>query len=712
MFDISIAQFKKHFVFVCVIIAFSITGILVGFKEFLSSRIFPLTNIDMAYNTSFLFFMSIGVMLPQWILGALLWTDQLKHEGKRDTLPNLPTGRADLQTVTLAISGVIILLCLAVIVSLFWQGWFYHLRSYMFNSFFLSRFLWISDSLLVFVFTGFIWLLCGILCALLYRMALSLTTQTGPYQTLEQRFNMLLALGYIIGMCIWPYVCSVIINCSLILLLSLLPLIACSLWLPAIFSRSTDRSYIKHYELKSGVQERSYLSGKKAAVSILLGGLLFGSYLPLTAYLERIAGFGVIPAKYSHSWLTLFLLAGWYFSYRRELAGRQHPQGVITPLYHWSACCLGLIFCIALSQNQSWCHGVIAIIIWNLFLLSGLFFMGDLLFCLKQLMTRAVASLSFGWFIWMVMFCLGVLFGRILFIRISLPLLGSLLTVIILFFGAMITNGITIMFTSSHVRWHRRVAVYSILPIVFSTLIIFWVTHNWILKKQGQVVNYCETIDKTWAVSLADRGNFWFSQVSACNDSDNCLSEHYMAVDIANIINKDFNGRMLLAGSVIKDIPEFNLKNSRIKCDIIAEQAIIYLPELVKTRAINDFGIARIYWNFEHMLTDKFREYDVICISKDIIEPHIFIKNPLFCHRIINRLSSDGMLMIVTDSNTITGNMEVMRKSIYEISGKDVKYYRYKYVSDSEYAGEIILMIVNPNLEMLNEGISPVKPGL
>ena len=703
MFDISIAQFKKHFVFVCVIIAFSITGILVGFKEFLACRIFPLTNIDMAYNASFLFFMAIGIMLPQWILGALLWTDQLKQDGKTDTLPNLPTGRADLQTVTLAISGVIILLCLTVVVSLFWQGGFYRLRAYIFNSFFLSRFLWISDGLLVFLFTGFIWLLCGIMCALLYRMALSLTTQTGLSQTLEQRFNMYLVFGYIIGMIIWPFACSVIVNCSLILLLTLLPLIACALWMPAIFSRSADRSYIKHYELKSGVQERSYLSGRKAAISILLGGILFGSHLPIIAYLERLAGFGLISSRYNYSWYTAFLLLGWFFSYRREMAGRSHPQGVITPLYHWSACCLGLIFCIALSQNQSWSHALVAIVIWNIFLLAGLFFLGDVMFCLKLLMTRAVASLSFGWVIWMVMFCLGVLLGRIIFVRIALPLLGSLLTIIILFFGSMITNGVTIIFTSPYERWHRRVAVYSVLPIIFSTLIIFWVTHNWILKKQDQIVNYCETIEKTWAVSLADRGNFWFRQISACTDSNNCLSEHYSSVDIANIIRKDFTGRMLLAGAVVKDIPEFNLKSNSIKCDIIAEQAIIYLPELVKTRAVHDFGIARIYWNFEHMLTDRFRAYDIICISSDLIEPNIFIRNPLFGRRLLARLSPEGMLIIVTDSNVITSDLNVLRQAISQLSDYKVDFYRYIHKSDLGDDTDNILLIVNPNHKALSE---------
>ena len=700
MFDISIAQFKKHFVFVCVIIAFSITGIIVGFKEFLSCRIFPLTNIDMAYNTSLLFFMAIGIMLPQWILGALLWREQLKLENKTDSLPKLPTGRADLQTVTLVLSGVIILLCMAVVIAIFWQGGFYRIRSYIYNSFFLSRYLWISDGLLVFLFTGIIWILCGILCALLYRMALSLTTQTGPYQTLEQRFNILLALGYIAGMLVWPFLCSVILNCSLVMLLSLLPLIACAFWLPAIFSRSAERSYIKHYELKTGVLQRSYLSGKSAAVSVLLGGILFGSYLPLVTYLERLSGFGFISPKYNYAWYAAVLLSGWYFSYRRDIAGHQHPQGVITPLYRWSACCLGLIFCIALSQSQTWCQGVIAFSIWQSFSLAGLFFLGDVMYNLKQLMPRAIASLSLGWVIWVVMLCLGILWGRIIFIRISLPLLGSLLTIVILFFGAMITNGITIIFTSPHERWHRRVAVYSLLPIIFSTLIIFWVTQNWILNKHDNVVNYCETIDKTWEINLANRGNFWFRQVSTCLDTTKCLHKHDYSSGLKEIINTDFSGRILLTDSVVKDIPSLELKNNGIRCDIITEQAIIYLPEIVKTRAVYDFGVARVYWNFEQVFTDRLRSYDVICVGDDFAESNIFLKNPVLFKRILAKLKPEGML-IFTLPKIKKSNLEKLRESISKATDKVVELYSLNIDLSSDE-----LLIVNPNYEILSSKVT------
>ena len=708
MFDISIAQFKKHFVFVCVIISFSITGIIVSFKEFLSCRIFPLTNIDMAYNASFLFFMAIGIMLPQWVLGALLWSEQRRQDKDSVAIPRLPTGRADLQTVTLVLSGVMILFCLVVVLALFWQGSFYQLRTYIYNSFFLSRFLWVSDSLLIFLFTGLIWLLCGIMCALLYRMALSLTTQTGQYQTLEQRFNILLAIGYIAGMVFWQFLSSLIYNCGLLMLLSLVPLIMCAFWLPANFSRSAERSYIKHYELKKGVQQRSYLSGKSAAISILLGGILFGSYVPLASYLEQLSGFGIISHNYFHPWSALFLLAGWYYSFKRDNAGKVYPQGVITPLYRWSVCCLGLIFSIALSQNQPWCRGLAALIIWQVFMLTGLFFLGDVMYCLKQIMPRAIASVSLGWVIWVVMMCLGILIGKVIFVRLSLPLLGSLLTVVILFFGSMITNGVTIIFTTDHDKWHRSFAIYSLLPIIFSTLIIFWVTQNWILYKNNEIVNYCETIDKTWAISLADRGNFWFRQITSAERLSDYQARNVGKAELTGILQNNKASRYLLAGSVMREIPGLDLKNNGIKCDIIAEQAIIYLPELVKTRAVNDFGVSRIYWNFEQMFADKLRSYDLICVDTDIVKYDIFMKNPLLCRRLLNKLTPDGMFIILTRKNAIDNKLKELRESINRVSETVVEFYT---VSDDIFDNTDcrLILISNPNHARLRDNVFLLK---
>ncbi|MBN2063878.1 MAG: hypothetical protein JW745_03670, partial [Sedimentisphaerales bacterium] len=570
--DISIVQFKRHYVFVCIMTAFSLAGIFTGYREFLLARVFPQADISGVYTISFMLFLACGVMLPQWLLKAFFLTESYKTSDISGRVNTLPTGRADLQPVTLVVSACCLSICFSVILLIFLQPFFSDMRLWLYSKFYLGLNCWLIDALLVFLFTGLIWVQVGFLFAMLYRMVLSLTTQTGIYQTLEQRFYLLTGGGYIAGMFFWLLLAGQLYNTRLLVILSLIPLVLSALWLPIVFSRSTERSFIKHFELKTGVQERSYLSIRSVCLSMFFSGMLTGAYLPLLGHIEDLAGFGWLANAYCQPFMLLLLFCGWYFAFRRDIAGRQNASGVIVPLYRWAGSCLGTIFILALINRQHWCGNSGAILLWYVFFAAGLFFLGDMLFNVRQLIARALPSLSLGWGLWVVMSCLGYIAGDLLFARGLLEIAGSLMVMMTLFFAGVIATGVTIIFTSPQEYWHRRVILFCILPVIISTLVIFWITHNWILKKQGIVIAYCETVANTWAISRYDDNYLWFD----LRASQLCMYEQpgpdTWANFLGHILADSPVQNILISGSAIEVVPTLRVN---IEKDIIIPAALM-----------------------------------------------------------------------------------------------------------------------------------------
>ncbi len=641
--DISIAQFKKHYVCVCVIIAFSLTGILSGYKEFLASHIFPLSHIEMAYNASFLIFFAIGVMLPQWLLKAVFLTEHFKAESRADLVATLPSGRADLQPVTLVMSGVSLLLALFIVCAVFWQGAFCAFRMELYRSFLLGGHYWLCDGFLVFIFTGIVWILAGFLCAILYRMAVSLTTQTGVYQTLEQRFYMQLLGGYVGGMLFWPFMIELLDNIQLVLLLSLLPLAVSAFWLPAVFSRSAEKSYIKHFELKTGVQERSYISVSGACLLVYLGGVLLGGYLPVLAHVEAMSGFDFAHSRYHNAFLAGLIYIGWYLSFRREISGRQYEAGSIIPLYRWSAACLGTVFVLALINRQGWCNNILAVLVWYSFYCCGVIFLGDMLFILKQLIPRALASLALSWVLWVVMSCLGCLSGELLFAHFLLNNVGSLMVMITLFFTSVIASGTVIIFTSPQEIWHKRVVMLCVLPIIFSTLIIFWISHNWILRKHENVVGYNESLCGTWAIRQYGQYDCWFAAVDGVLCGQHGIGDKNWGLRLKDITSDISIKKALIAGAAVEDLA---VLKKELKKDIVIDPHMMGASKIAISDTAQVYGINSIYNDFEQVLSDSWQSYDLIWLDGEAFVSAGINRNLWFWHRVIRLLKVDGILVI------------------------------------------------------------------
>lgn len=645
--DISIVQFKRHYVFVCIMVAFSLAGVFVGYREFLSASVFTTIGIDSIYSASFFLFSALGVMLPQWLLKAIFISEQNKPTGGLEGVNTLPTGRADLQSVTLAISGTSLTISLMVVVAVFFRPIFCQIRSWLYGNFYLGPNVWIVDVLLVFLFSGAIWTLAGFLCAMLYRMVLSLTTQTGVYQTLEQRFYLLLFGGWVSGLFFWNYFSGLLLNTRLLVIFGLLPLVVSSFWLPLFFSRSAERSYVKHFELKSGVKQRRSFSIRSVCFCVFAGGVLTGAYLPILSHIESLVGFGLIPGKYIQPCILLFVLSGWYFAFRRDISGRQSDSGIITPLYRWSGSCLGVVFVLSLINRQHWSDNLLAILLWYVFCGYGLFFLGDMLFNLKQLVARSQPSMSLSWVLWVFMLFLGCVCGNLLLAHFLLSLVGSLVVIIFMFFGGVIATGVTIVFTSPQEHWHRRVILVCIMPIVVSTLVIFWIAHNWILKKQGDIIGFRETLTETWILCRHEGSSNWYSR------ADGRLVQgwlhaglSYGGLWLSNIMPGVQNGRVLISGNVLEDVP---FLDREMKKDVIFESGAMLSNLPTQRRMLELWGIENIYVDFEQVVGDRWSKYDVIWLDQLSLNKFSW-ENVRFWHRLISLMAPGGTIAIGCDT--------------------------------------------------------------
>lgn len=655
--DISIAQFKKHYVCVCVVIAFSLAGIMVGYKQLLATRVFPLVDIDSAYISSFILFFAVGVMLPQWLLKVVFMSKSRKSV-RTDTPATLPSGRADLQPVTLVLSAVSLLLAVLIVIAVVWHNWFITFRSGIYARFLLADYFWLVDGVLVFLFSGYIWVLAGFLCAILYRMAISLTTQTGVYQTLEQRFYLLLFSGCILGEFFWSYYATAVNNVILVLLSGLLPLVLCAFWLPAVFSRSAERSYIKHFELKVGVQERSYVSVFYACLAVFLAAMLMSGFMPVVRHIEILAGFSLVCSPYHSGLVLACLYLGWYLAFRRDLAGRQYPPGSVIPLHRWSAACLGTVFVLALFNSQDWFGGIVAILLWYVFYGFSLVFLGELQYLVKQLMPRAMASLSLSWMMWVVMFFLGSLAGRVVCVHWLLPGFGSLMTVIVMFFASVIASGVVIVFVSPQERWHRRMFFLCILPILFSTLIIFWISHNWIIKKQDNVVATIETMAGSWQVRKYDNDVLWYNSIEGVLNTEKDSFENRWRAELLDILAADDVRTVLIYGAALDGMAFYR---PELVKDIITDQSAFYASGIAQNNTSYTLGLRNVFWNFQQLFADKWLNYDLIWLEGPELFSNGIAQNLFFWHKITKLLNNRGRLILFSPGRA--DDREVVRIS-------------------------------------------------
>ena len=173
-------------------------------------------------------------------------------------------------------------------------------------------------------------------------------------------------------------------------------------------------------------------------------------------YFESLASFPLGKFFFGPAFPTLGILAGWYYGFKRELSGRQYKNGAIIPLYRWAAASLAMVFILSMAFQRHWNTNVFILALWYLSCGVSLFFIGDLLYCLRQIISGAVASMFLGWFMWVLMMCLGILIGVVIFAHICLEVYGSLMTVVILFYSALIITGLVAMFTSPQEKWLRR----------------------------------------------------------------------------------------------------------------------------------------------------------------------------------------------------------------------------------------------------------------
>lgn len=664
--DITIAQFKKHYVAVCIIISFSIYGIFWSYHKFLSGFIFPVTSIENAYNAAFLLFFAIGVTLPQWLLKAVLFSEHLRQPDMNAHVPSLPSGRADLQNVTLVMSGVIMILSLLMVIVVFCQDTFAGIRDSIYKHFYLSSCYPVCDTLLVFAFSGIIWTLVGILCVMLYRMVLSLTTQTGVYQTLEQRFYMLIFGGVIAGMFIWPLLFQLLGNVKLVMLLTLVPLAFSAFWLPAVFSRSAERSYLKHFELKTGVLERSYISKNSAGLLVLGGAILLGGHYPVITYFESLACFPLGRLSISPALPALCILAGWYYGFKRELSGRQYKNGAIIPLYRWAAASLATIFLLALIFRRHMNTNLFMLALWYSSCGISLFFIGDLLFCLRLIIAGAVASMFLGWVMWVLMMCLGCLAGLVIFAHFCLESYGSLMTVIILFYSALIVTGLVVIFTSPQEKWLRQVLMYCLLPIFCSTFIIFWVSHNWLLPKQYGVAGYSESLNGTWKIVRFEDHRCWFSQVNARTILDQEDLSNAWSGQLNEMFAQRYIKKAFLAGSIVGDVSHLPLQISK---DILVDSHILKAGEFCIYKSDRDFGVSDICVDVQQLLMDKWKKYDLIWLDGNRLFDQTLSRNYSFWYKLIDHLNNNGMLVIAGTDDPDSAPVKSLSATMSVIAG-------------------------------------------
>ncbi len=436
---VSLASYKRRFVFVCVYLAFGIMGNLYA----LLNQMYQITGHSIATTQIFIIVavisISAGLLSPQWTIQLvsgitgpipLLW-----FRGQTHGQLWLPRGRTDPLAVSMVLSGCNIIITALVVLLTITLDFYYSLHIWFQSRFLFSTLaVYCLDIFMILLALFPVFYLTGLLLALLYRLALSFTTTTGKYQEFETNIPAYLLLGVSFGVLTWSMIVPDHLNSRIALwLIQILQLFAVFFMMLAI-PRFALIGNQKSFEHTTAVLDRVTTNNiNPDLLTFFLAGLI-AVITTVVLHTALILSQSIVIRKFLIFFITAFLSGGMYYSFRRSGSKRAPWLSVADKCIILT---IGLLIYVLLfsrlwdlyvtrRMSLKWILGISCLMV------AGVSFKGGyLFFIMKKITQESIVSRSWGWARWLSLTLCGYGIGIFLAITALLPVLGSLKILVI-----------------------------------------------------------------------------------------------------------------------------------------------------------------------------------------------------------------------------------------------------------------------------------------
>ncbi|GEM_PF-2120002 len=505
-----------------------------------------------------------GLMSPQWLIrlltvmaGRARWLLTRQGRGQDRERLWLPGGGVDIQVVSIALAGSILLWSFISIGPTLLGGSLENLQDWFGQRFFLGVVaLRILDIGLLVILLFPVWVLGGIMLVVLYRLALSIGDET-KQAGLENKLPALLMLGLGAGVFCWGSVVAKYTGACLLVWLSHLVGLGGALFLIVFLPVIAGKSKNINYESGSVLPER-VAPGRTAVIMIIVFcGAMIGVWAPLWKHLSVLIPWGGGDV---HTCLFLAVLAvGSYFAGRGGGLFSSVRANLAVALLVWSGLCLSGVavlsaiwLCFRRIEHTDVCWFLI-VGLWAI-VLAKTAVLGSIITYSKRMAQELAISRSLGWAFWLGLLGAGIILGWYVGVFIFLPRYGSLMVVLVLILASLMVSGLMAIYQSEVSLVSRRVIILAgFVLVACSSFVVPWAARNWLcvsVSRSSAIVS--EGGDGAWAllggsdnggVQSLDLRRYW---------QDRCLGDFDSAqgnyLRMQKILASKGNKRVLMIG--------------------------------------------------------------------------------------------------------------------------------------------------------------------
>jgi len=583
------------------------------------------------------------------------------------TLAWLPQGPAKLPALSAALSvGILLFIIAAALTTVSIEPLVKFQvelqRRFMFGEFALR----ILDAIVTAILLTPVWFVYGVVTALLYRLALSLTTSTGKYRGFEQTNVIYIIIGFAAGLLLWPMTERASVSPVLTVWLAQLFSLACVLLLLLSYPKGAGKGRQNEYEFTGGVQTRVKTSALKASLAVLFCSILIGGVLPLFGYLLKLSSTYISPTQYG-GFVLICMASGMYLSYRSGFDKGRY-MSIIVSLMRWAVAAVTVIFIWDILWRQLCESGtanpLLRYLCWA-FVAVSMGALGSVAAECKQMEQTTAVSRTLGWSRWFVISALGYIVGHAFFIYGMLPAWGSLMTFTVLLLGAVLASSIMAIFNNDR-RYHNRTLYAGVIIAFLCSLIILKLTNGWLVNSAQSQTVLRENVSDAWQLTKYPDGHrFVTNQIhlhcGGCDQADNYpeYNRNWLAA-ASSLFQRQ---RILILGMNYNVWPP-PVTSEHCEIDLVLDPVVCNWLDKLKIMPAPNFGNSRILYSPGPLYLwrrQSNRIYDLIWdkIPDCELAANEYSYNNTRWRRLFSSLKADGAVLVQIDRvANITGSTE------------------------------------------------------
>ncbi|MBI9017511.1 MAG: hypothetical protein JEZ07_09655 [Phycisphaerae bacterium] len=407
---ISLAQYRKRFIFVCILQGFCATGTFFSYLLLVKSISGDLHINKLAIGSVLIGCFCVGLMSPQWLIRRLLsWC---RRFGARQAEPVswLPDSQGDPAAIGTALSGMILIYALLAVLVTLVLPLVFKFHDWVEYHFFLGVVSGFGFDLFVLILLlGPVWFAFGIAVDLLYRLGLTFTTMTGVCRRFDRNIPVFLFAGIVLGIPLWqlsilvikPIICvwmaqTISVFCVIVLL-----------FLPLRIAWQTRRNLLDDSTI---ILDKVRPAKLPRVVAVLLCGVLVGLIFTMFRVVTTATENRFWSIAYDSA-VLMALTVGMYIVFRKN----DNDSRKLRWLYGGLAFTVLLFICAFKCEipGNSINDSIMVSMAFAMVLMAST---GSIIAYSKHMVQEVSVSRCLGWARWLALLGLGIIVAQIMFI--------------------------------------------------------------------------------------------------------------------------------------------------------------------------------------------------------------------------------------------------------------------------------------------------------